>query len=77
MKVIKNFKMFDVKPNNWPLISGHNQNSEKSDFDNILTNILYVEGVGTFMYAMFYTRPNSVNLISILKKFVMKPKLDH
>ena len=76
-KVLDTFNMSDAKPNSLLLISGHNLDNKIDDSGEILTNMPYAEAIGSIMYAMVCTRPDIAYFISVLSRYMTKPKLKH
>lgn len=64
-KVLDTFDMSIPKSNTLSLIFSHNLDNREINDGEILTNITYVEVVGSNMYSMVCTKPDLAYSISI------------
>jgi len=75
-EILKHFRMEDCKPIGVPfdpkvkLQRNANGNDESKEFPN-------QQAVGSFMYAMLYTRPDLAYPISVLSKHMANPNIEH
>lgn len=69
--------MSSYKPNSLPIGSDHNLDNIRITDDDSLMNVPYVKAICSLMYPMVCTRLDITYDVSILSRFMMKPKMEH
>lgn len=66
--------MFDAKPNSLPLTSNNKLDRNFPNYKSILYNVPYVEATSILIYVTVCIMPDLAYVISVLSKFMMKPR---
>ena len=80
-KVLKRFNMLNVKPVNVPL-GGHfklskAQDPPTEDEKALMSKVPYASAVGNLMYAMICIRPNIVQAMGVVSRYMSNPEKEH
>lgn len=76
-RMLDKFNMTDSKFVSTPLETGHTLNTQKVLNKEPLAGVPYAEAVGSLMYCALATRPDIVQVLSILSKYNSCPREEH